>query len=162
MTSSPTMQWSTENCTLERAASIVGDRASLLVLREISHGVRRFADILARTGVPRQVLTDRLTRLVDDGILMRRPYREDGQRTRSEYRFTDKGLALIPVLVALMDWGNAYAADDDGPPITVFHHECGGEVHAALVCEHGHVLEGNRQTRVRPGPGARPLRESVA
>lgn len=162
MTPPPTMQWSTENCTLERAASVFGDRASLLVLREISHGVRRFADILDRTGIPRQVLTNRLAGLVDDGILVRRPYQVEGQRSRAEYRFTDKGLALIPILVALMDWGNAYAADADGPPVTVIHHDCGGEVHAALVCEHGHLLEGNRQTRVRPGPGARPLRDFVA
>ena len=162
MNSPPTMQWSTENCTLERAASIFGDRASLLVLREVSHGVRRFANILARTGIPRQVLTNRLAGLVDDEILRRQSYQVTGQRPRFEYRFTDKGLALIPILVALMDWGNAYAADPDGPPVTVVHHDCGGEVHAALVCEHGHVLEGNRATRVRPGPGARPLQDVVA
>ncbi len=154
------LQWSAENCTLARSASIFGDRSSLLVLREISQGVRRFDDMRERTGIPRQVLTNRLAGLVDEGILERRPYREEGQRTRSEYRFTDKGLALIPILVALMDWGNTYVADDDGPPVIVVHHECGGEVHAALVCEHGHVLEGNRQTRVQPGPGAR--RRSVA
>jgi DNA-binding HxlR family transcriptional regulator len=154
------LEWSVDNCTLARAVEVFGDRSSLLILREVSNGVRRFADIRVRTGVPRQVLTDRLAQLVGAGILERRPYREDGQRTRYEYRFTDKGIALIPVLVALNDWGSTYLADSDGPPLEVYHRDCGAKVKAMLVCADGHVLDGARETRVRPGPGAR--RRAVA
>lgn len=154
------LEWSAANCALARAVGVFGDRWSLLILREVSHGVRRFADMRVRTGIPRQVLTDRLALLVDAGILERKLYQEDRQRARHEYRFTDKGIALIPVLVALHDWGTTYLADDDGPPLEVFHHECGAAVTAVLACEHGHLLASGRETRVRPGPGAR-RRESA-
>ncbi|MCK9249705.1 MAG: helix-turn-helix transcriptional regulator [Solirubrobacteraceae bacterium] len=130
-------------CSVARSLEIVGERWSLLVLREVLLGVRRFADIQRHTGAPRAVLTQRLRRLVDAGILERRDYRPDGERTRQEYHPTPAGRELQPVLVALMQWGDRHLAGPDGPPVRMEHHDCGGAVHAHLVCEHGHALPGD-------------------
>jgi DNA-binding HxlR family transcriptional regulator len=88
----------------------------LPVLREVFNGVRRFDDMQRRTGAPRQVLSDRLARLVERGLLRKVPYRERGQRSRQEYRLTEAGLDLYPVLVALMQWGDAACGRPGGPP----------------------------------------------
>ena len=114
MTAPAALQWSVENCTIQRTLDVIGDRWSLLVLREVFQGIRRFDDMTVRTAIPRQVLTERLRRLVDVGILKRVPYRVPGQRERHEYRLTDKGLDLYPVLIALQAWGNQYLADPRG------------------------------------------------
>src|SRR5215813_10953888 len=111
------LAWSIENCTVQRALQVLGDRWSFVVLREVFNGIRRFADMRTRTAIPRQVLSDRLARLVDEGLLRREPYREDGQRARLEYRLTPKGLDLYPVLVALNAWGSDHYADAAGSPL---------------------------------------------
>ena len=85
-----------------------------LVLREAFNGVRRFDDMQRRTGMPRQVLSQRLARLVDEGLLRKVPYQENGQRPRSEYRLTEKGLDLYPVLLAMMEWGDKHAVGAPG------------------------------------------------
>jgi DNA-binding HxlR family transcriptional regulator len=156
------LRWSTDNCTIERAVQIFGDRWSFLVLREVFSGVRRFDDMRVRTTIPRQVLSGRLVSLVDAGLLRREPYQDPGQRTRHEYRLTDKGLDLYPVLVALLDWGNRYAVDVEGPPVVARHRGCGGEVRAALTCAAGHVLSRSRDVAFEVGPGARPLDRASA
>ncbi len=155
MTHPEALNWSTDNCTIERAVGVFGDRWSFLVLREVFSGIRRFDDLRIRTRIPRQVLSARLASLIDAGLLRREPYREPGQRTRNEYRLTQKGLDLYPVLVALLDWGNRYAVDPDGPPIEAIHRECGGTVRAALACSEGHELESARDVIFSIGPGAR-------
>src|SRR6201993_709674 len=94
------------NCAIGAAVEILGDRPTFLVLREAFNGVRRFDDMQRRTAIPRQVLSDRLARLVDEGLLRKVPYQESGQRRRTEYRLTEKGLDLYPVLVAMMEWGD--------------------------------------------------------
>jgi DNA-binding HxlR family transcriptional regulator len=149
------LAWSTDNCTIIRTVSLFGDRWSFVVLREVFLGVHRFADIAEHTAIPRQVLSDRLGRLVDEGLLRRAPYREPGQRPREEYRLTDKGLDLYPVLVALGDWGDRHLADPAGPPIELTHRDCGERVHVALRCEVGHLVDDSRDVVVRRGPGAR-------
>ncbi len=154
MTAPEALQWSVDNCTIQRSLDIMGDRWSLIVLREVFQGIRRFDDMTVRTAIPRQVLTARLRRLVDDGILRRAPYRVPGQRQRHEYRLTDKGLDLYPVLIALQEWGNRYLADPAGPPIEFAHRECGERVQLLLRCEAGHELASNRQVAGRIGPGA--------
>ena len=106
-----------ENCTIARAMEILGERWTLVVLREVFNGVRRFDDMRVRTGIPRQVLTNRLATLVEQGVLRREPYREPGSRLRHEYRLTEKGLDLWPVLVAVLGWGDRYLADPEGPPL---------------------------------------------
>jgi DNA-binding HxlR family transcriptional regulator len=124
------------------------------VLREVFTGIRRFDDMRQRTGIPRQVLANRLAGLVAHGILRRVPYREPGARGRDEYRLTDKGFDLYPVLVAVSDWGDRYLADPGGPPLRTVHADCGAQVHAVLRCEAGHDLTAMRQVQPRPGPGA--------
>src|SRR2546423_12805301 len=104
------------NCTIGAAVGIIGEKWTFLVLREVFNGVRRFDDMRRRTQAPRQVLSDRLSRLVADGLLRRVPYQERGQRARHEYRLTQKGLDLYPGLVALMEWGGRDAGGPPGPP----------------------------------------------
>src|SRR5260370_38637551 len=108
------------------AVGLMGERPTFLVLREASNGVRRFADMQRRTGMPRQVLSDRLARLVEEGLLRKVPYQESGQRLRYEYRLTGKGLDLYPVLVALMEWGDRHAVGAAGPPRLPQRPDCGG------------------------------------
>ncbi|PZG07205.1 transcriptional regulator, partial [Micromonospora craterilacus] len=134
------LDWSVDNCTVARAMEILGEKWTLVVLREVFSGVRRFDDMRVRTGVPRQVLTNRLATLVDQGVLRREPYREPGTRLRHEYRLTAKGLDLWPVLVAVLAWGDRYLADPEGPPLSVGHRDCGADVHIELHCAAGHHL----------------------
>ena len=133
MTASWAIDYDTDGCTIAAALSAVGEKWTFMVLREVFNGIRRFDDMQRRTGAPRQVLSDRLGRLVTDGILNKVPYREAGQRARSEYRLTEKGIDLFPVIVALLEWGDKHAA--------------------------GHMLSSAREVTPAPGPGARRLRE---
>jgi DNA-binding HxlR family transcriptional regulator len=95
--------YETRNCTIEAALAVVGDRGSFLVLREAFDGVRRFGDMQRRTGLPRQIFSNRLRALTGQGILRKAGYREAGQRPRDEYRLTMKGMDLFPVLAALLE-----------------------------------------------------------
>ena len=135
-------------CSIARSLDTLGERWTLLVLREVFHGVRRFDDMQARLRAPRQVLSARLGRLVELGLLRREPYREPGQRTRYEYRLTDKGRDLFPILVALLAWGDRYAAPAGGPAVSLHHRECGAEIEVALRCGNGHELSGPREVEV--------------
>ena len=109
MVASWAIDYDTQDCTIEAALSAVGEKWTFMVLREVFNGIRRFDDMQRRTGAPRQVLSDRLGRLVTAGILRKVPYQEAGQRARSEYRLTEKGVDLFPVIVALLEWGNKHA-----------------------------------------------------
>jgi DNA-binding HxlR family transcriptional regulator len=149
------LQWSADSCSIGRTAEAVGDRWSLLVLRELFAGIRRFDQMTVRTEIPRQVLTSRLARLADLGIVRRVPYQEPGQRTRSEYRLTEKGLDLYPVLLAMAAWGDRYLADHDGPPLEFVHRDCGAPLELVMRCDAGHEPGSNREVAGRPGPGAR-------
>ncbi|WDZ82288.1 winged helix-turn-helix transcriptional regulator [Micromonospora cathayae] len=149
------LDWSVENCTIGRAMAILGERWTVVVLREVFNGVRRFDDMRVRTGIPRQVLTNRLAGLVAQGVLRREPYREPGARVRHEYRLTPMGLDLWPVLVAVLAWGDRYLADPEGSPLRVRHRDCGAEVQVELRCAAGHEVTEPRDLVPRPGPGAR-------
>jgi DNA-binding HxlR family transcriptional regulator len=155
-TPSPALAFSTENCTIGRAMEVLGERWTFVVLREVFNGIRRFDDMRRHTGIPRQVLTDRLALLVDQDVLRRSAYREPGQRERHEYRLTEKGFALVPVLVAVAAWGDRYLADPDGPPVELEHRGCGAPVEVHLRCGDGHELDDPRAVVSRPGPGVRP------
>jgi DNA-binding HxlR family transcriptional regulator len=149
------LDYDTENCTIGAALAIVGERWTFLVLREAFNGVRRFDDIRRRIGAPRQILSERLARLVEQDLLRKVPYREPGQRSRSEYRLTEKGLALFPVITALLEWGNAYAATAAGPVVELTHRDCGAPVRLRLACDEGHPVASAREITPLPGPGAR-------
>ena len=151
----PALDWSIDTCTISRAMEILGERWTVVVLREVFNGVRRFADMRERTGIPRQVLTNRLASLVESGVLRREPYREPGARVRHEYRLTVKGLDLYPVLTAVKAWGDKYLAEPEGPPLEFAHRGCGAEIHAELHCADGHHVAEHRDVVPRPGPGAR-------
>jgi DNA-binding HxlR family transcriptional regulator len=149
------LDWSVDNCPVGRAMDVLGEKWAFVVLREIFSGVRRFDDMREHTGLPRQVLTNRLGTLVESGVLRRAPYREPGARVRHEYRLTEKGFDLYPILVALREWGDRYLADPQGPPMRTVHRDCGGTVHTRLTCSAGHDVESPREVVTRPGPGAR-------
>ncbi len=139
-----------EMCSIARTVAIVGDRWTLLVLRDITNGVRRFADLADHLGVARDVLSRRLAGLVDDGILERVPYREPGARERHEYRLTGKGRDLTVVLLALMAWGDRHLGWPDGPPLRLEHRDCGAPVSVGLRCTAGHEVSPDRGLRLQP------------
>lgn len=144
-----------ENCSVKRTLDIVGEKWTLLVLREAFYGARRFEQFNDGVGCARNVLTERLNTLVEHQLLRREPYREPGQRQRFEYRLTEKGVELFPALVALMQWGDRWEADAAGPPVTVTHRGCGQSVEAVLRCRGGHAGLTARDTYAAAGPGAR-------
>jgi DNA-binding HxlR family transcriptional regulator len=150
----PALDWSVDNCTIGRAMVILGEKWTMVVLREVFNGIRRFDDMRTRTGIPRQVLTNRLNSLVERGMLRREPYREPGARERHEYRLTPMGFDLYPVLVTVKAWGDTYLADPKGPPLTLRHRDCDAELHAEVHCADGHPVTDPRDMVPRPGPGA--------
>ncbi|AII10404.1 MULTISPECIES: winged helix-turn-helix transcriptional regulator [Rhodococcus] len=151
------LDYSTDNCSIQRTLDVVGDKWSMIVLRELFNGVCRFDQIRWHTGISEPVLSNRLRRLVDAEVLETVPYRESGRRTRQEYRLTTKGRGLYPVLIALMQWGDQYRIDPEGPAVTVQHRECGNPVEAIVRCTGGHDLQHPRDAQAVPGPAARAL-----
>jgi DNA-binding HxlR family transcriptional regulator len=140
-----------EACSVARTVSILGDRWTLLVLRDCFLKVRRFEDFQARLGITRHVLADRLRKLVAAGVLERVPYQD--HPPRHEYRLTPKGLDLHPVLLALVGWGDRHMAGDAGPPILHRHRVCGHDFTAVTACSECGAAVGPRDVEVRPGPG---------
>jgi DNA-binding HxlR family transcriptional regulator len=146
--------WDRSRCSVAGTLAVVGEKWSLLVLREAFLGVRRFADFQRILGAPKAVLSDRLGTLVEQGILVRVPYQAEGERQRHEYRLTPKGRDLYPTLVALMHWGDRYVADDGVAPLELRHADCGAPVHLELACDAGHRLAGPRDVRAVPRKAA--------
>ena len=146
--------WDRSGCSVAGTLAVVGEKWSLLVLREAFLGVRRFADFQRTLGAPKAVLSDRLATLVDEGILSRVPYQAEGERQRHEYRLTPKGRDLYPTLVALMQWGDRYLADGGVAPLELRHGECGAPVTLELVCAEGHRLAGPREVHPVPRSAA--------
>ena len=138
------LSWDRSRCSVAGTLAVVGEKWSLLVLREAFFGVRRFADFQRILGAPKAVLSDRLATLVEQGVLTRVPYQAEGERQRHEYRLTRKGRDLYPTLVALMQWGDTYLADGP-PPLELQHRDCGAAVHLELACEAGHRVAGPRE-----------------
>ncbi|HEY1971488.1 MAG TPA: helix-turn-helix domain-containing protein [Pseudonocardia sp.] len=141
-------------CSIARTMELIGHPWTLLVLRDLFNGVRRFDELTSHLGIARNVLARRLAGLVDAGLVRKETYRDPGQRARHEYRLTESGRALRPVLLSVMAFGDTYLAGSDGPPMNVEHADCGGAVSVHLRCANGHDLDNNAKLRVRPGPGA--------
>lgn len=134
----PREAWEATACPIERSLELVGSRSAFLVLREAFYGTTRFDDFARRVGVSESVTATRLRALVDAGILERRPYRGDGERTRHDYHLTQMGREFFPVLAALMQWGERWR----GPvPITLQHHDCGERIRLELRCKAGHLVD---------------------
>ncbi len=140
-----------QTCSVAATLEVVGERWSLLIVRDVSLGLRRFDQIQADLGVARNVLQTRLSRLVEEGILEKRPYQLRPERF--EYILTEKGLDLWPVIVALLQWGDKYAAPN-GPPIVLEHKRCGGAVDEHRICAKCGARLKARDVQPRPGPGA--------
>jgi DNA-binding HxlR family transcriptional regulator len=133
----PRDQWTASACSLAKALDVVSSKSAMLILREAFYGTARFDDFAERVGISEPVAAARLRELVGEGLLQREPYQEPGQRTRLAYRLTDKGAELLPVLVALMQWGDAWL-QPAGPPVLLRHSGCDAVVHAELRCAAGH------------------------
>ena len=140
------------NCSVARTLEIIGEWWTLLILRDAFLGVRRFDDFQSRLGIARNVLTDRLTTLVEHGVLERERYQE--RPDRFEYRLTEKGRDLHPVLMSLVRWGDRWTAGEAGPPLVLEHRTCGHEMTPVLVCPHCREEVSAGTVRARPGPGA--------
>jgi len=139
------------NCSVAQCLDVVGEWWSLLIVRDVFLGHRRFDQFLGRLGISRNTLTARLARLVEEGILVRVPYQE--HPPRFEYRLTDKGRDLWPVINAMRQWGDRHNAPG-GPPLEIVHRACGHVTEAVVVCsECGEPLN-SAGVRAIPGPGA--------
>ncbi|MFI8975123.1 winged helix-turn-helix transcriptional regulator [Nocardia asteroides] len=152
------MDWldlDTQNCPVQRTLEIVGEKWSLLIIREVINGVRRFDDFRDHLGMSEAVLADRLRKLVAAQILETRPYRPAGGRTRNEYVLTNKGWDLWPIIVSLMQWGDKHAADAEGPFLDVRHADCGAPIRVVVECSHDHTSVAHDQVVVSPGASAR-------
>ena len=124
------MKWdelAQEPCSVARSLAVIGDRWTLMILRDAFLGVRRFEVFQARLGISRSIVTERLNTLVAEGVLERRPYQD--RPIRHEYRLTDKGLDLHPVIMAIVDWGDRHYAGAAGPPIPGPHQRRGRDFH---------------------------------
>jgi DNA-binding HxlR family transcriptional regulator len=138
-------------CSIARALEVVGERWTLLVLRDVFTGAHRFEEFVDSLGVARNVLSDRLDRLVDHGVLERVPYQDRPQRF--EYHLTAKGRELLVVIMGLMHWGDRHLAGEAGPPRIAEHCGCGGAVVEQLACAScGRPLAPD-EVATRPGPG---------
>ena len=122
-----------QHCSVARALEVIGERWTILILRDAFLGVRRFDDFQRSLGIARNVLNTRLQRLVDSGLLERRRYQTRPER--HEYRLTDMGRDLWPSIIALMQWGDRHLAGADGPPAGIWHRGCGGALDDRRVCE---------------------------
>jgi DNA-binding HxlR family transcriptional regulator len=140
-------------CSVAGALEVIGERWSLLIVRDILLGVRRFDELQADLGIARNVLQARLSRLVEEGVLEKRMYQE--RPKRFEYRLTEKGLDLWPTIVALLQWGDKHAASPAGPPVLLQHRHCGGAVDEHRICVACGARLSVRDVRATLGPGAR-------
>ncbi len=140
------------HCSVAQCLEIVGEWWSMLILRDAFLGVTRFDQFSERLGISRNILNQRLARLVEEGILVKVPYSD--RPVRYDYRLTDKGRDLWPVITAMRQWGDRYAAPD-GPPIRVVHKACGKTSEAVLICSECREPVAARDFVVERGPGYR-------
>jgi DNA-binding HxlR family transcriptional regulator len=144
--------YDSQACSIAGALAVIGERWSLLIVRDVFLGLRRFDQIQSDLGVARNVLQTRLARLLEHGILEKRLYNE--RPPRYEYLLTDKGLDLWPTIVALMRWGDEHAAPPGGPAVLLEHRGCGGAVDDHRICEACGARLSVRDVRALLGPGA--------
>lgn len=123
-----------DKCGAARALDVLPDRATWLVIRSLGYGVGRFADIQAETGIPKSVLSDRLRKIVDHGLATKRDYRDGAARTRQEYVLTGAGRGLVPVILALMHWGDQHLKDGESA-LALTDRRTGNALRVALVPE---------------------------
>jgi len=126
-----------DHCPIAQTLGVISTKTAFLVLREAFYGATRFDQFAQRAQISEPVTAARLKELTTEGLLEKVPYREPGQRTRYEYVLTDKGVDLLPTLLAMWNWGERWIFDGGGRP-ELRHRDCGAPVRAVLECEHGH------------------------
>jgi DNA-binding HxlR family transcriptional regulator len=122
------------NCSIARTLDVVGEWWTMLIIRDAFRGIRRFDDFQASLGMARSVLAARLRKLTEQGVLERKAYSE--HPPRYEYHLTDKGKALHPIVVSMLQWGDTWAQEPDGPPVVLVHDACGKVTRPLLTCPH--------------------------
>lgn len=147
------------DCSVAQCLEVVGEWWSMLIVRDLFLGVRRFEQLQRRLGISRNVLQARLAHLVDAGVLERRRYSE--RPPRYEYVLTDAGRDLWPVLNAMRAWGDAHAAPN-GPPLELVHRGCGSRAGVELVCRHCGAAVSSEDVRAVPGPGRAGVLEGAS
>src|SRR3954451_15527784 len=148
MKRTPFSEWP---CSVARTVDLLGDWWTPLVLREAYYGTRRFEDFQRNLDIGRNILTQRLNRLVEEGLFNRVPYHD--RPLRHEYVLTDKGRDFFPVLAAMWAWGDKWLGDPSQPPVVMIHRSCGHATHAEVVCAECHEPLDVRDVRVALGPG---------
>ncbi|MEH6401944.1 MAG: helix-turn-helix domain-containing protein [Sneathiella sp.] len=129
------MRWEelrNENCSIARSLSVLGDRWTLMVLRDCFVGIKRFDEFLAGLQLSRTVLTDRLNKLVEHNVLEKVPYQT--RPTRYNYKLTSKGLALQPLILTMAEWGDTYYSENGEPPVIRTHHTCEKNFKSIMAC----------------------------
>jgi DNA-binding HxlR family transcriptional regulator len=146
------------NCSVARTLDVVGEWWTLLILRDAFRGTHRFDDFKDSLGLARSVLTARLAKLTEHGVLERRAYSQ--HPPRYEYHLTEKGRALFPVIATLIHWGDQWAPTPAGPPVEFVHDTCGQVMDPVLTCPHCHGEVSAANAHSQPGPGARAPAEA--
>ena len=131
--------WSTVGqCSIEKTMSVLGTKSAMLIMREAYYGTTRFDDFARRVGVTKAAASARLSELVELGMLVRRPYREAGQRTRYEYVLTEAGIDFMPVVWSLFEWGRRHMPGHNR--LRLIHLDCGAEASVEIRCTEGHLV----------------------
>lgn len=149
------MKWedlADQPCSIARSVAVIGDRWTLMILRDAFLGVRRFEAFQTRLGISRTIITERLKLLVEEGVLAKVPYQD--RPVRHEYRLTQKGMDLYPVVMAIVHWGDRHYAGEAGAPLLHHHKTCGCDFHPVMTCSECHAPVGAREVETRAGPGA--------
>ena len=140
------------HCSVARTADLIGEWWTPLIIRDAIHGRRRFEEFQRSLGIARNILSARLDRLVEHGIMERRRYAD--HPPRDEYLLTEKGRDLFPVIAALMTWGDRWTAGEAGPPVLLIHEPCGQAASVVATCNHCARPLRMEEIQPRPGPGA--------
>ncbi|MDX2556430.1 winged helix-turn-helix transcriptional regulator [Streptomyces stelliscabiei] len=150
----PRLDRDTSNCSIARTLEVVGEKWTILILREVWYGSSRFTEFERVLGCPRNLLAARLRMLVEEGILTTETYKEPGSRSRLKYVITPKGMDLVPAVMGLLQWGDRYRADSEGPAMLSRHRGCGAHVGAQIRCDRGHAVQPEDIESI-PGPAFR-------
>jgi len=146
---------STDNCPVAGAMKVLGDKWTLLIVRDAFNGIKRFEDFCGQTGAPRALVASRLKDLAAAGILRQEAYQEPGARTRQHYVLTQKGRDLQHILIALREWGDTHVIGPDDHPLELVERDTGAPVRLVLVRATDQAPVDPRSVRLRPGPGIR-------